>query len=309
MIDFDATSGVDGVAAGGFAGSVFAVSVLAASVLALSAFGVSVLAASIFTGAILAGSDFARSDFARSDLAGSDLAGSDLAVSVFFGGSLATDETIAPPVSATASGFSTVEGLSAGAAAGWVDATGATAGAGTGLGAAVGGSARVEEVAGAACEVGAGPCRAIAPVTESRPCSSEVTREYSRSRSPLSVSIAEASRRVSFWLSLATNWICCACRVRSTAAICSRRHPSEDWLASTAMITAPTAPTPHDPIRHSAWRSSSSSSAKKPLSKPPVFSVSKLRARLSGSLAKTSLALLEACRITEQTLTGIAPRT
>ncbi len=63
---------------------------------------------------------------------------------------------------------------------------------------------------GAACgEAAAAFCRAIEPVTESRPCSRTVTREYSRSRSPLRVSMAEASRRVSFWLSLATDWICC----------------------------------------------------------------------------------------------------
>ena len=77
-------------------------------------------------------------------------------------------------------------------------------------------------------------CRAIAPVTESSPCSSTVTREYSRSRSPLSVSTADASRRVSFWLSLATDWICCDWRARSAAAICSRRNAIEDWLANTA---------------------------------------------------------------------------
>ena len=65
---------------------------------------------------------------------------------------------------------------------------------------------------------------AIAPVTESSPCSSAVTREYSRSRSLLRVSMAEASRRASFWLSFASDWICCACRARSAAATWSRRH-------------------------------------------------------------------------------------
>ena len=138
----------------------------------------------------------------------------------------------------------------------------------------------------AAGEAGAEPCRAMAPVTESSPCSRLVTREYSRSRSLLSVSMAEASRRASFWVSLATDWICCACRVRSAAATWSRFKPSDDWLAITARITAPTAPTPHDPIRHSARRSSSSSSAKKPLSTPPVSSASKLPARWSGFLGQ-----------------------
>ena len=46
-------------------------------------------------------------------------------------------------------------------------------------------------------------CRAIAPVTESSPCSRTVTRAYSRSRSPFRVSTADASRRASFWLSFA----------------------------------------------------------------------------------------------------------
>ena len=44
-------------------------------------------------------------------------------------------------------------------------------------------------------------------------------------------------------------------------------------------------PTPHDPSRHSERRSRSSSSASKPLSQPPVSSVSKPSARLSDLLA------------------------
>lgn len=87
----------------------------------------------------------------------------------------------------------------------------------------------VEEGWGAACgEPAAAFCRVIEPVTESRPCSSTVMREYSRSRSPFRVSMAEASRRVSCWLSLAIDWICCDCRARSALAICSRRNPIED---------------------------------------------------------------------------------
>ena len=89
-------------------------------------------------------------------------------------------------------------------------ATGATAGEAAGLG-----GLRFRSGGG---EAGAEPCRAMAPVTESSPCSRPVTREYSRSRSLLSVSMAAASRRASFWVSLATDWICCACRVRSAAA-------------------------------------------------------------------------------------------
>ena len=77
-------------------------------------------------------------------------------------------------------------------------------------------------------EAAAAFCRAIEPVTESRPCSRTVMREYSRSRSPLRVSMADASRRVSFWLSLAIDWICCDCRARSALAICSRRDPIAD---------------------------------------------------------------------------------
>jgi len=71
-------------------------------------------------------------------------------------------------------------------------------------------------------------CRAIEPVTESRPCSSTVIREYSRSRSPFRVSMAEASRRVSFWLCLAISCTCCVCRARSALANCSCRNPIED---------------------------------------------------------------------------------
>ncbi len=128
-------------------------------------------------------------------------------------------------------------------------------------------------------------CRAIAPVTESSPCSSAVTREYSRSRSLFSVSIADASRRASFWLSLARDWICCDCRAESAAAACSRRPPIDDWLVMMATITAPTEMTPHAPNRNSDRRSKFSSSAKKPLRKPPVFSVSKPPARWSVALA------------------------
>jgi hypothetical protein len=87
----------------------------------------------------------------------------------------------------------------------------------------------IEEDCGAACgEPAAAFCRAIDPVTESRPCSSTVIREYSRSRSPFRVSMAEASRRVSFWLCLAINWNCCACRARSALANCSCRNPIEE---------------------------------------------------------------------------------
>jgi hypothetical protein len=87
----------------------------------------------------------------------------------------------------------------------------------------------IEEDWGAACgEAVAAFCRAIEPVTESRPCSRTVMREYSRSRSPLRVSMADASRRISFWLSLVIDWICCDWRARSTLAVRSRRHPIED---------------------------------------------------------------------------------
>ena len=141
-------------------------------------------------------------------------------------------------------------------------------------------------------DAGGALASAIEPVTESSPCSSTETREYSRSRSPLRVSMAEASRRVSLWLSLATDWICCDCRARSAAATWSRRHPIEDWLASTATTTAPTEATPHEPSRHSERRSKSSSSAKNPLSTPPVFSVSRaVSPLLAISSHTTSLAL------------------
>jgi len=120
--------------------------------------------------------------------------------------------------------------------------TGATAGAALWLGggSALAGDAGADEaIAAGTTEADAGEevttgeegavaaaafCRAIEPVTESRPCSSTVRREYNRSRSPLRVSMADASRRVSCWLSLATDWICCDCRTRSALATCSRRR-------------------------------------------------------------------------------------
>src|ERR1700738_801982 len=76
-------------------------------------------------------------------------------------------------------------------------------GEGAVLCAAEGGSPVVAGMTAACGEAAAAFCRAIEPVTESSPCSSTVTREYSRSRSLLSVSTAETSRRVSLWLSLA----------------------------------------------------------------------------------------------------------
>src|SRR6185295_5758149 len=91
---------------------------------------------------------------------------------------------------------------------------------------------RAVEGEGLACgKPGAEFWRPIEPVTLSRPCSSTVTREYSRSRSPFKVSMADASRRASAWLSLATDWICWDCRVKSADAIWSRRAPIDDWLA------------------------------------------------------------------------------
>src|SRR6185437_920910 len=98
-------------------------------------------------------------------------------------------------------------------------------------------------------------CLAIAPVTESRPCSRVVRREYIRSRSLLSVSIADASRLVSFWLSRATDWICCACRDRSAAATSSCRKRNDDWLAKSATMMAPTEAAPQVPSRSIARQS------------------------------------------------------
>ena len=125
-------------------------------------------------------------------------------------------------------------------------------------------------------------CRAIEPVTESSPCSSTVTREYSRSRSPFSVSMADASRRVSFWLSLAIDWICCDCRARSAArpvraAIRSRTgwQQRDDDSADRA----------HAPRSRAATASAGRIHPPRPksrTSKPPAFSVSKLPARLVG---------------------------
>ena len=178
MNDFAATSGVAGVAT----------SALVASTLG--------------AGSILAGSTLAASSLATT----SDFAPSLLAASIFsalpgsvFGGSLATDETVAGLGSgavALVAGFSI-----AGAAV----ATGPMRGAGV---CAAGGS-RVASAGPGAAALG-GSCRMNEPVTESSPCSRPVTREYSRSRSPFNVSTALARRRVSLWFSLAAIWICCA---------------------------------------------------------------------------------------------------
>src|SRR6185437_5285395 len=109
----------------------------------------------------------------------------------------------------------------------------AASGAGAGVAPSTTGGA---DAAGAA-EAGAGVagaadafCLAIAPVTESSPCSRVDKREYIRSRSPFSVSIADASRLVSFWLSRAADWICCAWRDKSAAASSSWRNRSDDWF-------------------------------------------------------------------------------
>ncbi len=87
--------------------------------------------------------------------------------------------------------------------------------------------AEVELAAGGG-EAAAAFWRTIDPVTESRPCSRTVIREYNRSRSRFNVSMADANRLVSFWLSFATHWICCDCRTRSAEAACSRRNPTPD---------------------------------------------------------------------------------
>jgi len=134
-------------------------------------------------------------------------------------------------------------------------ATGDTTGAGEDFGAVAGASAGAAACGG----VTAGSCRTIAPVTESSPCSRTATREYSRSRSLFNVSIAEARRRPRFgspWRPTES-----AAAPESAEAICSRRIPIDDWLASSAMMTAPTDAAAHDPSRQSVRRSNSSSSA------------------------------------------------
>ncbi len=150
------------------------------------------------------------------------------------------------------------------------------------------------------------PCRAMAPVTESNPCSRLVTRAYSRSRSPLSVSTAEASRRASFWLSLAANWKFCACRVRSAAASWSRFSPSDVWLAITARITAPIAadapranPPQHAAVEFVFLGQQTAQHA---------AGVVRLEAasEMVGILGQNVPGPPKACRITVQTLTGNA---
>src|SRR6185312_12169522 len=204
-------------------------------------------------------------------------------------------------------GPASATGFSAGFSVAFTGVTGATegsAGSGGAAGALVATAAGAGGGAGAATGGGAATaafCRVIAPVTESSPCSSTVTREYSLSRSPLSVSIADASRRVSFWPSLATDRICCSCRARSAAATSSCDHPIEDWLVYRATATALTATAPQDASLNSVRRSKSSSSAKSPAGAPPELSASKLPARWMGSLAMEILRPPTARRITPRT--------
>ena len=152
-------------------------------------------------------------------------------------------------------------------------------------------------------------CRAIEPVTESSPCSRTVTREYSRSRSPLRVSIADASRRVSFWLSLATDWICCACRVRSAAATCSLPQPDrglvgvqrDRYRAHRDRAPGCRAVTANGGRNHPPR-------PKSPASTPPEFSVSKPPPRWIGMFCHSEFfGPPKARRITPRTLTGNAP--
>ena len=174
----------------------------------------------------------------------------------------------------------------AGGARRWVVATGAAA---RRRSAPIGGSAGVARAAGAAGWQW--PCRAIAPVTESSPCSSAVTREYSRSRSPLSVSIAEASRRASFWLSRATGWICCACRADR------RRRPAR--AATRATTGWPSRPrSRRRPRRRPTSRSATARGGRTRLPRPTSRSArrrclpsSKLPAEMVGIFGQASLAL------------------
>ena len=116
----------------------------------------------------------------------------------------------------------------------------------------------------------------------------------------MSVSTADASRRVSFWLSPAASWSCCACFMRAADAVWSRRRPIEDWLATRARTTAPTETAAQVPSRQRVLRSNSSSSASKPDSAPPVCS-SKPPRSLSGSFAmRCSSAPLKAATINQR---------
>jgi hypothetical protein len=118
-----------------------------------------------------------------------------------FGGAGSTDETVAGAGSGATVGAAVTLG-SFSAAAATVVVTGATIGGGLACSAAVSPAGQ-----GGACwtDAGAAACLATVPVTDSSPCSSELMRENSRSRSVFSVSIAEASRLASLWLSRATD--------------------------------------------------------------------------------------------------------
>ena len=154
-------------------------------------------------------------------------------------------------------------------------------------------------------------CRAIEPVTESRPCSSTVTREYSRSRSLLSVSMAEASRRASFWLSLATDG------VAAPAAPDRRRRPGPDANRKRRLVgehghdhrgDRADAPRPEPPQRRAGRirppRPKNRSASRR------CFRSRSHHARWSGFLAMRRFGPPGACKPNEsrQTLSGNTPR-
>src|ERR1700733_13579758 len=120
--------------------------------------------------------------------------------------------------------------------------------------------------------------------------------------------MADASRRVSFWLSLATSWICCAWRARSAAANCSRRKEIWDWLPSTAGATAPHVPPPPrpDPPQRAAVKSIFVGQ-KAGQQAAGVFGLEAARELVGIPGHATYQAPLRPTRITPQTLTGNVP--
>ena len=120
--------------------------------------------------------------------------------------------------------------------------------------------------------------------------------------------MAAASRRDSLWVSFANTWICCACRARSAAATCSRFTPNDDWLAITARITAPVAPTPQDaePPQRAAVELVL---VGQQVAQHATGVIRLEVCEMVWFLGQAPLALLKARRITQETLTGNVPLT
>ena len=172
--------------------------------------------------------------------------------------------------------------LIGGLSAGFVVATGDTAGAAPGVGASDSAPPAAARSSPEAAASGLRRCRGrVLPGNRAGHRIQALFQHGDAGIQPVAVAIERIDRGCQppglVLAFLGGDWICCAWRARSAAATCSRRNAIEDWLASTASDDgADRGRRPMIPSRHSARRSKTSSSARKPVSRPPVFSVSKL---------------------------------